>query len=98
MQHKMQHGNFQAVYLSGFMRFYDGFESHPLRQLNHLSKSEPLLFGQRQGGCYNSFYNAVLWLFDPNFKMDAIIKTAQNWILNMKKDGIRTPSVRFEML
>lgn len=33
MQHKMQHKDFQAVYLSRFTRFYEGFESHPFRQL-----------------------------------------------------------------
>ena len=76
---------------------YRGFESHRLRQAGHLSKSEPPRFGQRQVFCYNSFYNAVLRLLNPDFKIDTKSKTAQNWILNMKKGGIRTPSVRFEL-
>ncbi len=32
-----------------------------------------------------------------DFKTDTKIKTSQNRILNMKKDGIRTPRVQFEM-
>lgn len=32
-----------------------------------------------------------------NFKIETKPKTAQNRILNMKKGGFRTPSVRFEM-
>ena len=63
----------------------------------HLSKSEPPRFGQRQVFCYNYFYNAVLRLLNPDFKIDTKFKTAQNRILNMKKGGIRTPSVRFEL-
>ena len=62
----------------------------------HLSKSEPTRFGQRQVFCYNSFYNAVLRLINPDFKIDTKSKTAQNWILNMKKGGIRTTKVRFK--
>lgn len=29
--------------------------------------------------------------------MDTKVKTAQNWRLKIKRDGIRTPRVRFEM-
>ncbi len=66
--------------------------------MKHLLESPPhLRFGQRRVFCNNPFYNASLWLLNLNFKMDTKIKTVQNWMLNMKKDGIRTPRVRFEM-
>ena len=67
------------------------------RKNEHLSKSEPPRFGQRQVFCYKYFYNEVLQLLYFDFKMDTKSKTAQNRILNMKKGGIWTPSVRFEM-
>jgi len=62
-----------------------------------LSESEPPRFGQRQVFSYKFVYNAVLRLLNPDFKIDTKSKTAQNWILNMKKGGIRTTKVRFEM-
>lgn len=47
-------------------------------ETENLSKSEPPRFGQRRALCYNPFCNAVLRLFNPNFKMDFKNKTAQN--------------------
>lgn len=58
--------------------------------IGHLSKSEPPKFRQWQVFCYNPFYNAILWLFNLDFKMDTKIKTSQNRMQTMKKDGVRT--------
>lgn len=66
-------------------------------QIEHLSESDPPQFGQRQVFCYNFFSDAALRLFNLNFKMNIKIKTAQNRIPNMKKGGIRTSRVRFEI-
>ena len=62
-----------------------------------LSESEHPRFGQWQVFSYKFVYNAVLRLLNPDFKIDTKSKTAKNRILNMKKGGIRTPSVRFKM-